>query len=144
VFELSHRHVRKLETILCWTGTRQVSLLVYPLSVLDGMPHVDGKCYVSRSKKSMIMCYVGVRPEGPMRVQVGTRRVPLVWFCTGLGLHESELLCPVDFLRLFYVNIGLPICAPLSPVCNFLGDSPGRVLYLSITETRLSLKAVLC
>jgi len=40
--ELSHRHVRKLEAILCWTGTRQVILLVYPLSVLDGMPHVDG------------------------------------------------------------------------------------------------------
>jgi len=73
-----------------------------------------------------------------MRVQVGTRRVLLVWFCTGLGLRESELLCPVDLLRLFHVDISLPICAPLSPVCNLLGDRPGRVLYLSITETRLS------
>jgi len=73
-----------------------------------------------------------------MRVQVGTRRAPLVWAYTGLGLHESELLCPVDLLRLFRVNIGLPICVPLSPVCNLLGNSPGRVLYLSITETRLS------
>jgi len=58
------------------------------------------------------MCYVGVRPEGPMRVQVGTQRVPLVWFCTGLGLRESELLCPVDLLRLFHVDIGLRICVP--------------------------------
>ena len=110
--ELSHRHVRKLEAILCQTGTRQVSLLVYPLSVLDGMLHVGGKCCAPRSKKSMIMCYVGVRPEGPMRVQVGTQRVPLVWFCTGLGLRESELLCPVDLLRLFHVDIGLRICVP--------------------------------
>ena len=140
--ELSHRHVRKLEAILCWTGTRQVSLLVYPLSVLDGMPHVDGKCCAPRSKESMIMCHVGVKPERPMKVQVGTRRVPLVWFCTGLDLYESKILCPVDLLTLFYVDIGLPMCAPLSPVCNLLGDNSGRVLYLSITETRLSLTAV--
>ena len=33
--ELSHRHVSKLKAILCWTGTRQVSLFVYLLSVLD-------------------------------------------------------------------------------------------------------------
>ena len=135
--ELSHKHVRKLEAILCWTGTRRLSLLVYPLSVLDGMLYVDGKCCAPRSKKSMIMCHVGVRPEGPMRVQVKTRRVPLVWFCTGLGLYENELLCPVDMLRLFHVDIGLPICVFLSPIGNLLGDSPGRVLYLSITQTCL-------
>jgi len=92
----------------------------------------------------MIVCHVGVRPKGLMRVQVGTLRVPLVWFCTNLGLYESELLCPVDLLRLFHVDIGLPMCATLSPVCNLPGDSPGRVLYLSITETRLSLSAVFC
>jgi len=107
--ELSHRRVRKLEAILCQTGTRQVSLLVYPLSVLDGMLHVDGKCCAPRSKKSMIMCHVGVRPEGPMRVQVGTQRVPLVWFCTGLSLRESELLRPVNLLILVcrYVSLCL-------------------------------------
>ena len=135
--ELSHRRVCKLEAILCWTGTRQVILLVYPLSVLDGIPHIDGKCCAPRSKQSVIMCYVGVRPEGPIRVQVRTRRVPLVWFCTGVGLYESELLCSVDLLRLFYIDNGLLICVSLSPVCNLQGDSPGKVLYLSTTETCL-------
>jgi len=55
VLKLSHRHVRKLEAILCWTGTRQLSLFVYPLSVLDGMLHFDGKCCALRYKKSMIV-----------------------------------------------------------------------------------------